>query len=89
MTTSETQKLRQFIVDTFLFGADDASLGLEDSFLENGIVDSTGVLELVEFVETEYSIKVEDDELIPENFDSIQRLVNYIDRKTQRVSQDA
>lgn len=87
MTLPLTESLRSFIVETFLFGEDDPQLGVEASFLENGIVDSTGVLELVEFVESEFSIRVTDDELIPENFDSIQKLVAYVTRKRPHVQQ--
>jgi acyl carrier protein len=73
-------KIRAFIVENFLFGKDD---GLEDdtSFLEEGIIDSTGVLELVSFLEEEYSISVEDEELVPENLDSINNVVQYLKRK--------
>ena len=74
------QKIREFIVENFLFGSDD---GLEDktSFLESGIIDSTGILELVTFLEEEFEISVEDEELIPENLDSIVNVVNYLENK--------
>jgi acyl carrier protein len=73
-------KIRAFIVENFLFGKDD---GLEDdtSFLEEGIIDSTGVLELVSFLEEEFGIAVEDEELIPENLDAINNVVEYLKRK--------
>ncbi len=73
--------IRKFIVENFLYGKDD---GLDDevSFLGKGLIDSTGVLELLAFVEEKYGISVVDEELIPENFDSINRLSNYISRKT-------
>jgi acyl carrier protein len=73
-------KIRAFIVENFLFGKDD---GLEDdtSFLEEGIIDSTGVLELVSFLEEEYSISVEDEELVPENLDSINNVVQNLKMK--------
>ena len=68
------------IVDNFFFGNDE---GLEDdvSFLEEGIIDSTGVLELVNFIEEEFDLCVDDDELVPENLDSINNVVGYIGRK--------
>ena len=74
-------KIKAFIVENFLFGKDD---GLEDdtSFLEEGIIDSTGVLELVSFLEEEYGIAVEDEELVPENLDSIDNVTKYLERKT-------
>ena len=55
-----------------------------DSFLENGIIDSTGVLELVSFLEEKFGIEVADEELIPENLDSITNVVNYLQRKLNR-----
>lgn len=72
--------LRTFVEENFLFGqkadfADDAS------FLELGLIDSTGVLELVAMLERDYRIQVEDDELVPENLDSIANLVAFIERK--------
>ena len=73
-------KVREFIVENFLFGKDD---GLVDdaSFLDEGIIDSTGILELVNFLEEEFSISVEDDELVPENLDSINNVVAFLGKK--------
>ena len=73
-------KIREFIVENFLFGS---ANGLNDdtSFLDEGIIDSTGVLELVTFIENEFSIQVEDDELIPENLDSIDNIAQFLERK--------
>jgi acyl carrier protein len=73
-------KIREFIVENFLFGSAN-DLNDDTSFLDEGIVDSTGVLELVTFIENEYSIQVEDEELIPENLDSIDNIVGYLERK--------
>ncbi len=78
---SETRdKVREFIVENFLFGADD---GLTDktSFLDDGIIDSTGILELVSFLEEDFGIEVDDEELIPENLDSIKNVVGYLEKK--------
>ncbi len=77
------QQLRQFVVDNFLFGQDGESLGNGDSFLDRGIVDSMGVLELVGFLEESYGITVEDEELVPDNLDSIDNVVRYLRRKLQ------
>ena len=79
---SETRdKIRDFIVENFLFGSDD---GLKDetSFLDDGIIDSTGILELVNFLEEEFEIAVDDEELIPENLDSIKNVVGYLEQKS-------
>ena len=80
---SELKKqISAFIIENFLFGE---ANGLKDetSFLEEGIIDSTGVLELVEFLEDQFSITVEDDELIPENLDSINNVAAYLERKVK------
>ena len=80
MRLETDQELRHFIVENFLFGLDNG-LKNADSFLEKGIIDSTGILELITYVETQYAIQVDGDELIPENFDSIDRLASFIKRK--------
>lgn len=72
--------VRHFVVENFLFG--DGELLKEDtSFLESGIIDSTGILELVFFLEETYDMKIEDDELIPENLDNLRKIVQFLGRK--------
>jgi len=73
-------EIREFIVENFLFG-DGEQLGEATSFLEEGIIDSTGILELIMFLEETYSLKIEDDELIPDNLDTLQNVTNFIERK--------
>ena len=75
------QEIRQFLVENFLFGDDATALGGDVSFLDEGIIDSTGVLELVAFVESTYEIDIKDTELIPENLDTINSLVRFIQQK--------
>ena len=74
--------LRAFVVENFLFGTDE---GLEDdtSFLEGGIIDSTGILELVSFLEEKFSFRIEDEELIPENLDSIEKVAQFVQKKQE------
>jgi acyl carrier protein len=72
--------LRTFVTDSFLFGRNQRLDG-DDSFLEQGLIDSTGVLELVSFLESHFQIQVADDDLVPENLDSINRLVAYVEAK--------
>jgi len=74
-------ELRTFIIDNFLFGKDSFEFSDDDSFIEKGLIDSSGVLELVGFLEETYLIKVRDNELVPENLDSINKLLRYLDRK--------
>jgi acyl carrier protein len=77
------QHLRQFVTDNFLFGQPSDGLANGDSFLERGIIDSMGVLELVGFLEESYGITVQDQELIPDNLDSIENVVRFLERKLQ------
>lgn len=73
--------VKKFILDNFLFETDENAVGYDDSFLEKGIIDSTGVLELVSFIEEEFNVSVEDDELVPENLDTINNLADFVKSK--------
>lgn len=73
-------QIRSFIIENFLFGNSNG-LNDETSFLDEGIIDSTGVLELVDYLESEFEITVDDEELVPENLDSINNLASYLERK--------
>jgi acyl carrier protein len=73
-------EIRRFIADRFLF-SDDTKLGDEDSLLEAGIIDSTGILELINHLEARYGIKVNDDELVPENLDTIAGIAAFLAKK--------
>lgn len=81
MTDTITQDIKSFVVTNFLYGQDEQSLTVEQSFLESGIVDSTGVLELVAFLEQQFNITVADRELLPENLDSVQNAATFVSRK--------
>ena len=74
-------EIRNFIVDNFLFGDTTVTLGEDDSLLQKGLIDSTGILEVVQFIEEKFGIAVEDDELVPENLDSISAIARYVMRK--------
>lgn len=76
------QQVRKYIFDSFLFDAADDALNNDDSFLEKGIIDSTGVLEVVAWIEETFGFQVADEELIPENLDSVNRITAFIGRKT-------
>ncbi len=75
-----------FIRDRFMIGRPTDSLGVSDSLLEKGIIDSTGVLELVEYLEERFSIKVDDEELTPDNLETIQNISNFVIRKKDGLS---
>lgn len=74
-------KIRSFIVDNFLFGEGEDGLGNEDSLLENGLIDSTGILELVAFIQQTFEIAIQDDEIVPDNLDSIDKISTFVRRK--------
>ncbi|HWP99571.1 MAG TPA: acyl carrier protein [Vicinamibacterales bacterium] len=80
MPTNIETEVRRFVVDNFLFGQEDR-LDDDASFLETGVIDSTGVLELVGFLESTYGITLADSELVPENLDSVARVVRFVRRK--------
>lgn len=75
------ERIRTYIVENFLFG-DGRGLDDSTSFLDSGIIDSTGILELIGFLENAFAFKVADDELVPENLDSIDCLVRFMALKT-------
>lgn len=83
MTETVESQVRAYVVDHFLFGQGGEKLGSEDSFLEKGLIDSTGVLEVVMFLEERFGIKVLDEELVPENLDSVGRIARFVERKRQ------
>jgi acyl carrier protein len=72
--------VRKFLVENFLFGEDD-HLEETTSFLESGVIDSTGILELVSFLERTYNVTVQDEDLIPENLDSLRGIERFLRRK--------
>lgn len=79
MRTTKEQ-VREFVIEHFLFGQG-ANFQDGASFLEQGIMDSTGVLELVAFLDERFGVKVADDELLPENLDSVDLICAYLERK--------
>jgi acyl carrier protein len=83
--TSTEEKIRQFIADNFLFREDRGSLDDRESLLEAGLIDSTGVLELVGYLETEFSIRMDDNEIVPSNLDSIHAIVSFVSGKLEAM----
>lgn len=82
---SARAQIRGFISNTFF--VDDFADG--DSFLKNGIIDSTGMMELVAFLEQEFSVKLEDSELVPENLDSLDNLCRFLETKRAGLAKGA
>lgn len=80
----ETRKqLRNFILENYLFTDDQSALKDEDSFLQQGIIDSTGILEVIYFLEDQFGITVPEEEMVPENLDSVNNLAKFVASKNQ------
>jgi len=78
---STENKLRGYILENFLFTDDESELDSNDSFLEKGIIDSTGIMEVIFFIKEEFGVEVEDDEMIPDNLDSVSKIIQFLERK--------
>ena len=78
--------IRKFLSEAFFLGDDPSQLPSSSSLIESGIIDSTGVLELVGFLEEQYDIRINDDELVPENLDSVDNIVRFVDRKQRAAA---
>ena len=85
MTDDTLSRVRTFIEENFLFRADASGLSDTDSLLESGVMDSTGVLEIVAFLESEFSVEMKDAEIVPENLDSISSITAYLERTLARA----
>jgi acyl carrier protein len=75
------QEIRSFVVDNFLFGEGNGRFSNDDSFLDKGLIDSMGILTLVEFVKEKYAIDIEDEEIVPDHWDSVQRIATFVHGK--------
>ncbi len=76
------EPLRAYILETFLFTDKAPSLNNDDSLMAKGIIDSTGILELVSFIQDTFHVRIEDHEMVPENLDSIDKIVAFVTQKT-------
>jgi acyl carrier protein len=84
--TDIRDRISQFIRDNFLLGDKNKNLDVHVSLYETRIVDSTGVLEIVDFLEETFQITIGDEELIPDNLDSIMKMVHFVQRKLEHAS---
>jgi acyl carrier protein len=75
------QQVRQFILGNYLFTDDETKLSDAESLMQSGTMDSTGILELIMFLEETFDIKVGDDEMVPTNLDSVVNVVSFVERK--------
>ena len=78
---SAAEQVRQYILENFLFSTDTSLLGLDESFLERGLIDSTGMLEVLLFLAASSGVEVGDNEMVPENLDSVNRIAAFLERK--------
>jgi len=83
MTEALCNRIRGFILENFLFTDDISAVALDDSLLERGIVDSTGMLEIVMFIEEQLGVQMMDEEMIPENLDSVNKIATFVECKRQ------
>jgi acyl carrier protein len=81
MSTALHDQVRNFILENYLFTNDPSALALDDSLLGRGIVDSTGMLEIIYFIEEQLGVKVADADMIPDNLDSVNRIAKYVESK--------
>ena len=75
------KQVRDYLFENIMLASDPAALANDDSFIDKGIIDSTGILEVTFFLEQQFGIKVSDNELIPENLDSVNNIVRFVERK--------
>lgn len=80
-TASVEARVRHYILENLLFSDDDSELPNDASLLDRGIIDSTGVLEVVMFLEEAFGIRVKASEMLPENFDSVDNIVRFVERQ--------
>ena len=81
MADTLTDQIRNFILENYLFTNDSNALGLDDSLLGRGIVDSTGMLEIIFFIEEQLGVKVKDEEMIPDNLDAVNKIAAFVSSK--------
>jgi acyl carrier protein len=78
--------VRDFLSENFPLADEGGGLGAGDSLIEAGVIDSTGVLELIEYLESNYGIQIADEEVLPDNLDSIERISRFVTTKLQQAS---
>jgi acyl carrier protein len=81
MNMNMKSTIRQYILENLLFTEDESALHDDESFLDGGIIDSTGVMEIILFIEESFGFRVNDDEMLPANLDSVNNLATFILRK--------
>lgn len=72
------KKVREYVIENFLVGDDEAEFSDEQSFLETGLIDSTGILEVIFFLEEQFDLEIDDEEMVPENLDSVASIGRFV-----------
>jgi acyl carrier protein len=81
MAEAIRDKVRDFILENYLFTSDTSALGLDDSLLERGIVDSSGMMEIIFFIEEKLGVAMRDEEMTPDNLDSVNKITKFVQGK--------
>ena len=81
MSDDLRDRIQKFILENYLFSTDRSALGFDDSLLGRGIVDSTGMLEIIMFIEEQLGVTVKDEEMIPDNLDSVNRIAAFVESR--------
>jgi acyl carrier protein len=81
MTDALRSSIRDFLLENYLVNTDTSAIGVDDSLLGRGIVDSTGMLEVIFFIEEKLGVKVKDEEMIPDNLDSINKIASFVEAR--------
>ena len=76
--------IKDFLVKEIILNSENKNIGIDDSLIEAGIIDSLGILKLITFLEREFSIRVKDEEVLPENFENIRAISSFIDKKINK-----
>ena len=74
-------QIRDFLLKNFLFTDDPSAIGMDDSLLGKGIVDSTGMLEIIFFIEEKLGVKIKDEDMVPDNLDSINKIARFVEMR--------
>lgn len=83
---TERKRIREYILENFMFTDDETALNDGESLLTKGVIDSVGALEITQFIEETFNIKVKEDEMLPENLDSVDNIVAFVQRKQSASS---
>ena len=81
MAEEVRDKVRDFILENYLFTTDTSALGVDDSLLDNGVVDSSGMMEIIFFIEEKLGVAMRDDEMTPNNLDSVNKIAKFVQGK--------